>query len=223
MAPFNITSFTEASSGLFPKELIRDFSLSGYADAVFPLVLFIAGVLVYSIFIFKFYRLLARRDILKLDLHKHSEKLSGHIKHIALVGLYTIENILLTPVLVIVWVIVLTALLTLMSETHTPQIVLLTAVALVAAVRISAYYNEKLSQDLAKMIPFALLGIFLVDMSFFSLENALETAKAIPMLWKQLFYYLAFVVLLELVMRVAQAIVGIFYPEKAYSRPDDED
>ena len=34
---------------------------------------------------------------------------------------------------------------------------------LVAATRITAYYNEDLSRDMAKTIPFALLGIMIID------------------------------------------------------------
>ena len=52
------------------------------------------------------------------------------------------------------------------------------------------------------MMPFALLGVFLVDMSSFSLDNSLETLKQLLGLWREIAYYLGFVIALELVLRV---------------------
>ena len=59
----------------------------------------------------------------------------------------------------------------LLSKFSSPNHILVVSVSLVAAIRVTSYYNEQLSQDLAKMIPFALLGIFLVDATFFSVQE----------------------------------------------------
>ena len=82
--------------------------------------------------------------------------------------------------------------------------------ALVASIRVTAYYNEALSTDLAKMFPFALLAIFLVDMSFFSYQGSLITIKQFPLMWKQLIYYLGFTIALEFLLRILNPIFKIF-------------
>jgi len=89
-----------------------------------------------------------------------------------------------------------------LSKSHPVGEILLIAMALVASVRVSAYYNEALSSDLAKMFPFALLAVFLVDMSLFSYGETFETLKQVPSMWKQLVYYLGFTITLEVVLAI---------------------
>ena len=87
--------------------------------------------------------------------------------------------------------------------------------ALVASIRVTAYYNEALSTDLAKMFPFALLAIFLVDMSFFSYQGSLTTIKQFPLMWKQLIYYLGFTIVLEFLLRILNPLLKIFRKEES--------
>mgnify|MGYP003990088249 FL=1 len=65
------------------------------------------------------------------------------------------------------------------------------------------------------MIPFALLGVFLVDISFFSVGETIETAKQLPSLALQLIYYLLFVTLLEFVMRITHGITSMVVRKEA--------
>jgi len=110
--------------------------------------------------------------------------------------------------------------LLIISKSSTPNHVLLISVSLVAAVRITSYYNEQLSQDLAKMIPFALLGVYLVNVSFFSIQESIEMAKQIPSLWKIGIYYLLFVTLLEFILRIISGIINIFYDPQRFEEED---
>lgn len=51
------------------------------------------------------------------------------------------------------------------------------------AIRISAYYKEDLARDLAKMIPFAILAIFLSTGVFFTLEQLQDrVSELVPFL-----------------------------------------
>ena len=187
-----------------------DFSWAEYFTEIKPLVLLVLGVVIYSIFIFKFYRFLAKRDFLKLELHKHARNFGGALKNFLHILLYILDNIILIPILVFIWFAVLALLLLLLSKTHTPQTVLVTAVALVAAVRITSYYSEDLSRDVAKIVPFTLLGVFLIDyITGFSFQSSLAVAGKILALWQTMLYYLIFVVLVEIVMRVIQLIVSL--------------
>ena len=96
--------------------------------------------------------------------------------------------------------------LAILSKTQDVGNILLISMTLVAAVRATAYYNEDLSRDLAKMLPFALLGIFLIDISFFSLQASIETIKLLPSMWKPMIYYFIFVVGFELLLRILSGI-----------------
>lgn len=193
---------------------LTNISFNEYMALVTPLIFFIIGIVIYAVFIFKFYRFLARRDILKLNLPQYSEGFGGFIETAVSTLFYLVETIILTPLFVFFWFAVMALLLILLSKTQSPQTILLTSVAIVTAVRITAYYNENLSQDLAKLIPFALLAVLLADISYFSIESSLAIARQIPSLWKPLLYYLFFVIALEFILRALTGIALLLSPKK---------
>jgi len=200
---------------------LANFSLGEYFDSIKLLLIFVVGIVIYAFFIFKFYRFLARRDILELKLHKHHKGFSGFMERVAALVLYLVENILLAPLLIFFWFAVLSVLLLLLTKSPNPESILLISAALVAAVRITSYYNENLSQDLAKMIPFALLGVFISEVSFTTLAFPLETFKQIPLLWQSLLYYLIFVIMIEVVMRILRTLLGLMIISKVPKKEEE--
>lgn len=209
MAGPNISEMLKSSG--FSLDGLTNITPSEYFELIKPLVFFIVGITIYSLFIFHFYRFLARRDVLGLELTKTPHNFMGFLKKMITLMFYTVENLVLTPLFVFFWFFVLVALITLLTRNPSANDILITSVALVAAIRISAYYNENLSQDLAKMIPFALLGIFLVDASFFSIEGSISVAKQLPNTWRLLVYYLVFVTSLEFVLRICHGVYSLLY------------
>lgn len=186
--------------------LSSSLSFSEYVTMLKPLVLFILGMVVYSVFIFKFYRFLARKDIFSINLEKYSTSKHKFIRKGVSVLLYMLKHVLIFPLFVFFWFGILFSLLVFLSKTQTVDTIMLIAMSIVAAVRITSYYNEDLSKDLAKMLPFALLGIFLVDISYFNINTSIEKIMQIPSMWKTLIYYMVFVISLELVLRVLYSI-----------------
>lgn len=195
---------------------LSELSMIEAKDLLIPLVIFVIGMTIYAIFIFKFYRFIARRDIFKLQLYRHDITEFAWLKNLFKIFLYLFEYVLLFPLIIFVWFAFLSILLILLSKGQTINAILISSMALVAVVRITSYYNQELSRDLAKMLPFALLGIFIIDVSFFSPSSSIELAKQIPSVWKNIVYYLLFAIILEFVLRIFYAI---FYP----MLPDQED
>ncbi len=190
------------------------FSIEEAQTVIQPLVLFVAGIVIYSIFIFKFYRFIASRDIFKLNLRQYSESFMGFLGNILSGIFYVIEYLLLFPLFAFLWSSFLAVVLMALSRAEVGT-TLMISIALVAAIRVTAYYNEELSKDLAKMIPFALLGVFLIDMSYFSFEIFIVKIKTIPLLGQQLLYYLGFVIVVELILRILYTIVSPFKSEES--------
>ena len=190
-----------------------DLSLAEAQTAVKPLILFIAGIVIYSIFIFKFYRFIAKRDIFSLNLQKYSQSLLGTIKNIVDVIFYMVDYLLVFPLFTFFWFLILTLVLSTLSKSDVSSLLLI-AIALVSSIRITAYYNEDLSKDLAKMLPFALLGVFLLDIGYFSLEASIATIKGFPAMWKTMIYYLGFIILLEFVLRILHVLTIPFRTKK---------
>jgi hypothetical protein len=108
------------------------------------------------------------------------------------------------------WFAVLVVILSLLGQDQTPGNILLVSIALVSTIRATAYYNEDLSRDLAKMLPFAVLGLFLVSKSNLSLDISSGALNELDDHWRVIVYYLGFAVVLEFVLRVVYGIVGRF-------------
>ena len=194
--------------------ITSSFSITEAIEILKPLVYFVIGMVIYSIFVFKFYRFLARKDIFKLNLAQYNTTSFGFLRKIFSILFYVIEYILLFPVFVFFWFGIISLLFAFLMKEPIIQNILLVSMALVAAVRVTAYYTEELSKDLAKMMPFALLGIFLVDAAYFSYSESIVIVKQIPSTWNILLYYLIFIILLEFILRITHGVLRPFLPKK---------
>ena len=79
---------------------------------------------------------------------------------------------------------------------------MLISMAVVAASRIAAYYKEGMAEEMAKILPLAVLGIFIVDPTYFSLQAVFAHIYRIPGLVPLLINYLFFTVQLEFALRI---------------------
>jgi hypothetical protein len=182
------------------------FSISEALSLMKPLSAFLIGVSIYSVFIFKFYRFVAKRDIFKFEIEKFDDSNHSGIKKFFHVISYIIKHIFVLPLFIFFWFIVFAVILAFLSKNDSMQIILLISISMVSVIRIMAYYDEDLSKDLAKMLPFALLGVFLVDISYFSLSTSWETIKQLVGLWKIAVYCLVFILVLEFIFRTFKGI-----------------
>lgn len=184
---------------------LSSLSFSEFVTTIEPLVFFVIGLIIYTLFVFKFYKSIARKDLIKLDLGDGRAELKS-VKPTKIILINALENFILTPVAVIFWVGVITTMLMLLAENYTAGTLLITAISAVAVIRVSSHYDEALSEDLAKLLPLTLLALLLFDASTFSIGNTLAIAGQLPGLWKSLVYYLMFAIALEIVMRFIQTI-----------------
>src|SRR3989338_3237872 len=173
------------------------------------LAMFIVGIAIYSLVIFYFYRYIAKRDFLVLDLSRYEGKRFGLARMIIPSILYIVRYVLIVPVTIFASLLILSGLLLLLSRTTNVANVLLMSMAIIGAVRVTAYVNKDLSKDLAKLLPFALLGVFIIDATFFNPQaaiDALTTELGNIDLWVTLTYYFAFIVALEFAIRILHLI-----------------
>jgi len=192
-------------------------NLQEFTTITKPLIIFIIGITIYALFVFKFYKFVATKKIFKLNLEKYNNSEHGVIKKFFSSLFYVIENIILMPILIFFWFIIFAAMMAFMSKNTDAGSLLLISAALVGAIRITTYYSEDLSKDLAKLIPFALLGVFLIDISYFSFESSLTTLFDLGKQWITILHYLIFIVILEFVIRIAfvlLSIIGITFEEE---------
>jgi len=189
------------ASGLVPEEY-RPF---------FTLGIFLVLIVIYAIFVWKFYRFLAKRDLLELDLKKYNKvEHAFWNKFIALI-LFTLEFIIILPIVVFFWFIVMALLLLFLAKELPAGTILLVSAVIVGAVRIVSYYSQDLAKDLAKMFPFTILAIALITPGFFDFTNVISRVTEIGNLLSHALIYLLITIAIEVLLRVFYMIT----PEKS--------
>jgi hypothetical protein len=184
-----------------------EVSIQSFLSVCTPLIFYMLGVVLYALFVFRFYKWLARKDVLGLHLHKRHAG-EGIISRILKIMMYTLENLILIPIFILIWSAVLAAFIIVLSKGLTTQQILLSSVALVACVRVAAYYSRNLAEDLGKMIPFTLLALFIFDTRSLAFGQSLEMLDELTGMWLIGLYYLLFVVILEFTMRIIHSLAN---------------
>lgn len=184
------------------------FDIAKGWELVKELLIFIIGIVIYSVFIFKFYRFVARKDIIKLNLNQYNNFKHPFLESISKGVLYVLEYIIVFPIVIFIWGAALTVLIVLMSN-DTSQELFMLSLAVVGAIRITAYYNEDLSRDISKLLPFALLGAFVVSSNTLNITSLLDVANIAIINWNSLLYYFIFLVILEFILRIWHLITFI--------------
>lgn len=201
--------------GFFPGGV----SVNEATQLLWPVAAYVLGMAVYAIFIFRFYRFIAARDIFTLDFSKNDNVAFPVFWDFIFLVWYVVRYIVLFPAFALFWFAVLTLMLAFLSENRDLSEILLIALATVSTIRICAYYDENLSRDLAKILPFAVLAIFLIDTSFFDVDASLEVLRQANEQRETIFYYLLFVVGLELALRFIYGMYRAVFPKKTERAP----
>ena len=200
-------------------------------DLLRPVSVYIAGMAVYAIFVFTFYRFVAARDMFALDLSRYEQSRYKWLRSVLHVVMYVLKYILLFPFFAFFWFAVITAILAFLAKDQSFSQVLLMGLATVGTIRVAAYVNQDLSRDLAKMLPFAVLGIFLVNTSFFQIDDSLALLDETMDHTDNILYYLVYLIALEFALRMLMGIVVflialgkrvlLIEPPPAKAGPDD--
>ena len=182
-------------------ELLVDFGRETY-----PTLMAVIAIAVYSGFVFMFYRILAKKDLLTLDLSKYADDFGGKVKKYLRSVLFVVQYIVVVPILIAFWTLVLAVILTLLSDNSDHARNALIATSVVGAVRILAYWTEDLSRDVAKMLPFAVLGVYLVSSTSVQWSEFEILLKSLPELAESFFSSLMLLAILETLLRIVTTL-----------------
>ena len=196
----------EVVDGIFPNGL----SLETGIELLWPLLFYVLGMVAYAVFIFKFYRFIASRDMFALDLSSYEQSRYLWVRRILHVVMYIAKYLIVFPAFAFFWFAILTIILSLLSKERAISEILVIALATVGVIRVAAYYNEELSRDVAKVLPFAVLGLFLIDASFFEIGKSLNVLRGADDYRESILYYMLFIIVLEFSLRVILGAVSLF-------------
>lgn len=176
--------------------------LSGDNKLFITLLFFTIVIAVYSTFIYYFYVFLSRKNLIDLNLSQYN-----NYEHPALVKFFAIlfyitEYIVVLPIITFFWFAVFSVLILFLAKGLEISTILLVSAAMVSSVRVTSYISKSLSQDLGKMLPFTLLAIAITEPGFFDISSLLSRINEIPNLLSNVLFYLIFIMILEVIMRL---------------------
>ena len=182
-------NLTDIFSNFSAKSIINfDYSI---ISPLFYLILLIA---LYSIIIWHFYRFIAKRDCFNIKTIHHQKFFS------------ILKYFFIYPIVALLFFIGFSLMILFITRDLEFVSILSTSFAIVIAIRLTAYYSEDLSKDVAKMLPFALLGLFLADPSFFSLEEITTKINSLPEFLTLCFQFIILIVIVEWILRIFLSI-----------------
>src|SRR3989338_6802328 len=174
-----------------------DFLVNNSAE----IFLFTMGIAVYGVIVWTFYQKISKRDIFESGIRRYERRLDVGQK-IFKTFLRMVEYGLVFPIISFISFVVLATLLFLLAKNQPVENIFFLAIAVISAARITSYYSEKLSEDISKLLPLALLGVFLVEPNFFSVELFVQRIESLVTFLPQTFGYVLYLVFLEWVLRV---------------------
>lgn len=193
-------------------------SMPPFLGSFFNFLILVLLIVLYSLFVWKFYRFISKKNIISLDLRKYTKSNNSFIAKLLAIFLYFAEYILILPFLIFFWFAIFTLfLITLTKNPNISQILIISA-AVIAAIRMTAYYKGNLSQEIAKIFPFTLLAITVLNPHIFLeaqyVERIVTQLTQIPSFLGQIIYYLGFIIILEIILRFFEFIFSLFRSEE---------
>ena len=182
-------------------------------------------VVIYCIFVWKFYKSVSRKNVIELDLNQYNKSNDEAFTKSLAVIFYVLEYIIIFPLLIFVWFFAFTIFLIFLTENIPLSTILILSGTVIAAIRLTSYYKKQLSEDVAKLIPFTLLAVSLLNPTFFSIERVFNQFKALPSTFGDMFIYLGFIIALEAVLRTVDFLFsrfGLLDEEDKEDEDDDE-
>ena len=208
----------ETISG-YSEEILRgmiDFVPAEY-QILFSLLIYTSFIVVYSVFIWKFYKFLASREIIHLNLKQYNHSSNPFLEKLFAVALYTIEYLIILPFLVFFWFAVFSSFLMVLSQSENTFQILLISASIIASTRITAYISEELSGEVAKVFPLTILAMFIVDPNLLNAESLLNKITQIPSMFNNVLIFIVFIFIIEFALRLLSEIYEFYHSD------DEED
>ncbi len=197
------------------KEMIADISLilNSLIGAIPPEYRAIVNVIVlaviitlYALFIWKVYRIIAHKDILKLNLARYNQSEHPFFSKFFAFILYLIEYIIILPFFIFFWFAVFALIIFVMLEESSVSTALNLAAAVIVAVRILAYHRKELAEELAKLFPLTVLVVFVTRAEITPLGSLVDAIVQLPQFLGSIAYYFLLIAAFELLMRILDTL-----------------
>lgn len=155
-----------------------------------------------SLFIVIFYKVMSKRDFLKLDLKKYNNYQHPRLRKLAALILFLIEYVIILPFLVLLWFGAFSIILLFIIEGNDVRLALFVSAIIVIGTRFFSYFDREIAKEVAKLIPFVALATFLLSPSEISWSAFSDLLSNLPRLFSSILSYFLAIFIVEFVLRV---------------------
>ncbi len=180
------------------------------SQKIINLLLIVLFVTIYAILIWNFYRWISKREILKLNVWIKSRTSSPGGSRFLGGVFYILENLVLLPIIIFLWYLFFTVFLVFLTENMPLSSILTISAIIITAIRMTAYYNEEVARELAKMLPLTLLAVALTQHGIFNFSEVIENLSQIPNYISEIWIYFIFIFVVEFVLTIFDLIFRYF-------------
>ncbi len=203
------------------EKTLGDFSINyislitnlGKVGKFMNLLIILLISILFCLFIWKLSKYISKKNLFEFNLNKHNS--SDHAIFTNLISgfFFIIEFLVITPILIMAWFIIFSFLLLLLPGNSLLGIFSVSLV-IICSIRITAYYNEELSIAIAKFVPLPLLSYALINTQFFEVGRTILRLNDLLLFTKTIGFFLIFIFIIELIMRIFDLILSFFIKEK---------
>lgn len=179
-----------------------NFLTSFIGEEFIRIVVFTAGIIIYGIVILEFYSTLTKRDLFQIKISAYSDKWERFSQRLVFIFKYTIAF----PFYTFFWFLIFSFFLIMISKSLSVYEIFFVSIVIISSTRAIAYYNEELAKDIAKIIPLSLLGLFIIDPTYFSPELIVGRILEFIFMLLIILKFLLFTILLEWTLRILYSI-----------------
>ena len=190
-------------------DALRGLSFDMALELIRPAIIFALVLAAYTMTVFYFCRFISRRDVIRLQYAglRSLVARNTYLRVLLYSWIWSVRYGVLFPLVAYGWFIMLTVMLAILYNSREPAQLILISMSVITAVRVTAYLDEDLSRDIARILPFALLGLFIASFNDIEIGATLRLLRESVQEWERLLYYWAYVILQELVLRFGVPVV----------------
>lgn len=200
----NLSSFYQSFLSILPP----------WMQTFVNLFLLVLIVFIYAIFVWKIHKLVAKKNIIELNLRQYNKSEHPFLSRLFGAGLYFLEYIIILPFFIFIWFAAFTLFVILLSEDIPVSTLLLISAVIVGSIRMTAYYRENLSRELAKLLPLNLLAVAMIKSGFMSFDRIFNQFSQLQSSLSSIPMYLAFIIIIEVILRAFDILFSLFEIEE---------
>ena len=183
-------------------QFIKDF----FVDRQFLVLLSSTIILFLAIFImwYFYHKQLSKKNLFEIPKIDSDRKLVNFLNRF----IYFFKYLIIFPVYSFIWFIIFSFLLVLIAKARPIDEIMFFGIIIVSVTRIAAYVNPKLAEDMAKLLPWALIIVFLTDPQSITIESVQTSFNSFIQQIPKVAKYLTFIAFVEWSLRIGNWIIS---------------